>query len=230
MTKVFAVNSSHRKDKGNTALILNPFLEGMKEAGAKVDQFYSSSLRIGPCVGDFQCWSKTPGICHQRDDMDKVLESMRQAEIWVLGIPVYALMPGEMQNLMNRTMPLFNGITERREGRMVPQLREEVRIKKLVLVSSCYFWGLDNFEMVLAAAQKFSFYTKAESFFALLRPHALPFHMMIKEGKGKEIIGAASKAGYQLIQEGRIDSTLLDEISRPLLSPEDFLEQYGDMT
>lgn len=31
--KVLAINSSPRMDRGNTALILNPFLEGMKEAG-----------------------------------------------------------------------------------------------------------------------------------------------------------------------------------------------------
>jgi multimeric flavodoxin WrbA len=39
--KVLAINSSPRMDKGNTALILNPFLEGMKEAGAEVDLFYT---------------------------------------------------------------------------------------------------------------------------------------------------------------------------------------------
>ena len=35
--KVIAFNSSPRMDKGNTALILNPFLEGMREAGAEVE-------------------------------------------------------------------------------------------------------------------------------------------------------------------------------------------------
>jgi len=30
--KVFTVNASTRRDKGNTELIINPFLEGMKEA------------------------------------------------------------------------------------------------------------------------------------------------------------------------------------------------------
>jgi len=31
--KVLAFNCSPRMDNGNTALILNPFLEGMKEVG-----------------------------------------------------------------------------------------------------------------------------------------------------------------------------------------------------
>ncbi len=37
MVQVLAINSSPLMDKGNTALILDPFLEGMKEAGAEVE-------------------------------------------------------------------------------------------------------------------------------------------------------------------------------------------------
>lgn len=31
-------------------LILNPFLDGMKEAGAEVELFYTRKLRINPCT------------------------------------------------------------------------------------------------------------------------------------------------------------------------------------
>jgi len=36
-----------------TALILNPFLEGMREAGAGVELFYTRKLDIKPCTGEF---------------------------------------------------------------------------------------------------------------------------------------------------------------------------------
>ena len=67
--KVLAINSSPRMDKGNTAMILNPFLEGMREAGSEVELFYTSKLNIKPCTGEFNCWIKTPGECYQKDDM-----------------------------------------------------------------------------------------------------------------------------------------------------------------
>ena len=35
---VIALSASPKMDKGNTALILNPFLDGMREAGAKVER------------------------------------------------------------------------------------------------------------------------------------------------------------------------------------------------
>jgi multimeric flavodoxin WrbA len=42
-------------------MILNPFLAGMKEAGASVEVFYTRKLKIGPCNGEMSCWFKNPG-------------------------------------------------------------------------------------------------------------------------------------------------------------------------
>ncbi|MCK4722400.1 MAG: flavodoxin family protein [Dehalococcoidia bacterium] len=69
MTKVVAVNGSAMMDNGNTHLILEPFLEGLKETGAEVELFYTRKLDIKPCQGGFICWNKTPGECWQKDDM-----------------------------------------------------------------------------------------------------------------------------------------------------------------
>lgn len=53
--KVLAFNSSPNMGKGATASILDPFLEGMKEAGAEVEVVYVSKLNIKPCVGCYAC-------------------------------------------------------------------------------------------------------------------------------------------------------------------------------
>ncbi|MCJ7767984.1 flavodoxin family protein, partial [Candidatus Bathyarchaeota archaeon] len=47
-------------EKGNTAKILTPFLEGMKEAEASVELFYAKRLNVKPCTGEFHCWNKKP--------------------------------------------------------------------------------------------------------------------------------------------------------------------------
>ena len=57
--EVIAINASPRMDKENTALILEPFLEGIKEKGALVELFYTKKLKINPCHGVFTCWFKT---------------------------------------------------------------------------------------------------------------------------------------------------------------------------
>ena len=61
--KILAFNSSPKMDKGNTALILNPFLEGARAAGGDVEVFCTKTLNINPCQGEFNCWLKTPGKC-----------------------------------------------------------------------------------------------------------------------------------------------------------------------
>ena len=71
--QVIAINASPNMDKGNTALLLAPFLEGMAEAGAEVELFYTKKLHINPCQGEFNCWLKTPGRCVQKDDMSAIL-------------------------------------------------------------------------------------------------------------------------------------------------------------
>ena len=40
MTRVFAINGSPRASKVNTAAVLEPYLEGMMEAGAEVERLY----------------------------------------------------------------------------------------------------------------------------------------------------------------------------------------------
>ena len=54
--KVLAINGSPHMGEGNTAMILNPFLEGMREKGCDVEIFYTRKLKIGACNGDMSCW------------------------------------------------------------------------------------------------------------------------------------------------------------------------------
>ena len=134
-----AIDGSPQKDGGTTALVLNPFLTGMRSAGAQVDLMYARDMRIRPCDGDFACWFSTPGRCRYRD-MDDALSQLRESSIWVFGIPLFLPMPGEVQNLLNRLMPLHRGSLRVVEGRRMYAQRESgLRLKRMVLVSSCAF-------------------------------------------------------------------------------------------
>ena len=107
--KVLAFNSSPRKGKGNTALILDPFLEGMRESGAEVELFYNDKLKVKPCTGCFNCWLKTPGVCSHKDDMQWLLPKMRDADVIVYATPVYSYgMTGQMKNLIDRIAETTN--------------------------------------------------------------------------------------------------------------------------
>jgi multimeric flavodoxin WrbA len=103
MTKAVAINGSPRMEKGNTALILTPFIQGMMDAGAGVELLYASRLEVKPCsCGVMYCWDELPGECCIQDDMQSLYPRLKQADVLVLATPVYIPLPGAMQNVLNR--------------------------------------------------------------------------------------------------------------------------------
>lgn len=106
--KAIAINASPKMEKGNTAAILTPFLEGLREAGADVELFCTKEMEIRPCLGDLACWVKTPGTCCRKDDMQALLGKLAQADLWVLATPVYVDgMAGPLKNLVDRLIPMI---------------------------------------------------------------------------------------------------------------------------
>ena len=197
--------------EGNTAMILNPFLEGMKEAGADVDLFYTRKLKIGPCNGDMSCWFVNPGTCGQKDDMQMLLPKFKEADVIVWASPVYyAGVTGPLKNLMDRQLPLHI------EGEMGSKRQ------KIVLVSTCGAWEVSMFDPLLL--QMKTLYCRADGSCdfagALLRPMAEGMKEMIKAGETGLVEGvfrAAKEAGRQLAKEGKISEELQKEVSRDLM-------------
>ncbi|MBW2623581.1 MAG: flavodoxin family protein [Deltaproteobacteria bacterium] len=226
--KVLAINGSPNMDQGNTAEILKPFLEGMEEAGAEVEVLYTRKLNIKPCLGEFDCWLKTPGKCFQKDDMAEVLPKLAQADIWVLATPVYIDgVTGPMKNLMDRNIPLVEPFFELRDGHCRHPRREGTRPGKIALVSNCGFWEIDNFDPMIAHVKAWCKNADREFAGALLRPQGGAVRAMREMGAPVgDIIEAAKEAGRQLIREGKMSSETLDTVSRELMP----LEAYVQIT
>jgi multimeric flavodoxin WrbA len=117
LTRVVAINGSPKIEKGRTAKILTPFLEGMEKAGATVELFYAKRLNVKPCDGELYCWNKKLGECYIHDGMQPLYSKLHEADILVFATPVYAPLPGEMQNLINRIVPLMDPFLKRQNGR-----------------------------------------------------------------------------------------------------------------
>lgn len=234
MTKVVAINGSPRMQKGNTAMILTPFIEGMEEAGAEVELFYAKRLKVEPCTGGFICWHQKPGECHIKDDMQLVYPKLAQAEILVLATPVYSPLPGEMQNVINRLVPLLDPLLETREGRTRARFRQEVEIRKMVVVATGGWWEKANLDMVVRIVKEFARVASVEFAGAVLRPHAFLMRDSSATRKqaeltedGTAVVNAARRAGAELIKQGVMSEETLEMVSRPLLSQEDLRLRYN---
>jgi multimeric flavodoxin WrbA len=226
---VFAINGSPQMDKGNTAMVLAPFVEGMAESGAEVEVVYASRLKVKPCAcGEMSCWNSTPGECVIRDDMQTIYPKLRRADILLLATPVYIPLPGAMQNVINRLCPLLDPILEWRDGRTRARFRDDVRIRKMALVAVCGWWELGNFGTVVRIADELAEDASVEFAGSVLRPHA---HRMKADGEftddGLAVVEALRMAGRELIAEGRMNLDTLRAIARPLISEQEIRRRYA---
>ena len=228
--RVLAFNSSPRMEKGNTALVLTPLLEGMRESGAEVELFYTRRLKINPCLGCFACWLKTPGECAQKDDMKMVLGKMGEADILVLATPLYVDgMTGPMKNLLDRMIPGAQPFIEVRDGHCRHPGRGEHVPRKVVLVSNCGFWEMDNFDPLVVHVRAFCRNAAMEFAGALLRPHGEALRPMMEAGVPlDDIFEAAGEAGRQLVREGRMSPQTLAVVGREILPFETYLRFAND--
>jgi len=214
-------------EKGDTHKILTAFLDGMKDANATIETIFAKRYKIRPCLGEFQCWFEKVGKCIQKDDMEQLYPKFREADILVLAIPIYFPFPGEIQNLLNRLMPLVEPILEFHDGRTRAKFHDNVKISKIVLVSTGGWWEKENMTPIIDFVDHIAKDASVEFSGALLRPHAFLMDQY-KEQTG-EILAAAKRAGTQLIKEGRMSSDTLDVISKPLLPEKELRELYNKM-
>ncbi|MCX5796375.1 MAG: flavodoxin family protein [Elusimicrobia bacterium] len=219
--KVLALNSSPRMEKGNTALLLGPFLDGVRGAGAQVDLVYVRKLGIKPCTGCFSCWNKTPGRCPQKDDMEQLYTKLMGADVWVLATPLYECgMTGTLKVLLDRTVACHG-----------PGCADE-KPEKLVLVSSCGDWALERFDALVFYMRDLCKNIRKEKGCefagALLRPHAAAMKfMMDAKMPVADIFTSARQAGLQLVKNGRMEPETLANVARPLCTKQEFAEASG---
>lgn len=219
-------------EKGNTAMILNPFLEGMEEAGAEVDLIYTGKFNIHPCTGEFTCWFKTPGKCYINDDMQLVYPKIEEADIFVFASPLYVDgVNGPMKNFIDRMLPRVEPFIELRDGRFRHPVRGVAKERKMVLVSNCGFWEMENFDPLIVHMKAFCENASFDYAGALLRPHGIVMPEMVKMGMSPNDIFEASKdAGRQLVSEGEMKQETLDIVGRDLLPKNMYLQMANQET
>lgn len=231
MSKAVAINGSPRMDKGNTATVLGPFIQGMTDAGGEVELFYASRLKIKPCAcNDMYCWYDRPGECCIKDDMQLLYPKLKEADTLVLATPVYTPLPGGMQNVINRLCPQVKPLLETRGGRTRAGFREDVRTRRIVLVATGGWWEKENFGTIVRIVEELAETAGIEFAGAVLRPHAF----LMKEGNeltgdGKAVLAAVRKAGHELQSEGVMSRETLAAISRPLISEDGLIRRFKQM-
>jgi hypothetical protein len=148
--KLLVFNGSPRKSNGTTDVLLEAFIEGARSSGADVEKHHVVDLNINGCRGCFNCWWVTPGKCVQRDDMDKLLPAIADADVMLLGTPIYGRnVTHYLQKLLERTFVFSLPEMVAREGETSHPARIS-KFPRLVLAATCGFPDTSNFDIVRA--------------------------------------------------------------------------------
>jgi putative sterol carrier protein len=224
--KVLAFNGSPRGKQSNTDRILQPFLEGTREMGVETETIYLKDLDIKPCLGCFTCWTKTPGICVQKDDMLLLLEKIHHVDIMVYATPLYFFtVSGLMKNFMDRTIPLVDPhILKRGEHYDTHPPRYEDMLKRhIVLISNCGFPERENFS---ALVEMFHYFTKdpnSELVATILRPMG----ELLRQPELQSSLGwyfqAVHQAGREVVELGHITPETQAILDRELMPVENYV-------
>ena len=88
--KVCILMGSPRKD-GNTAALLTPFCEELKNAGTEIEIHWLYDLDIRPCIACRACQKDwTTFGCAQKDDGQILFQSIMASDLILLATPIYS--------------------------------------------------------------------------------------------------------------------------------------------
>lgn len=106
MSKNILVISTSLRNRSNSELLAEHFLEGAKASGNQVEKITLKDKTIAFCKGCLAC--QKFGKCVIEDDANGIAEKMKQAEVIVFATPIYYYeMCGQMKTLLDRANSLY---------------------------------------------------------------------------------------------------------------------------
>jgi len=144
---ILILNGSPKGEKSDTMKITKAFVEGINLNGDWNEDYINvKDSDINPCTGCFSCWTRTPGKCVLKDDMDGIIEKILSADVLIWSFPLYFFgMPSKIKSLLDRTLPLAcPELVKRDDGGYTHESRYKAKDQKTVLISACGFSSVVN--------------------------------------------------------------------------------------
>lgn len=189
--------------------MLSLFLEGMSD-NIELHKFYPHRMNIKPCTGCFTCWMKTPGVCVQQDDMAEILKWFEVADVIILACPLYVFgFTAQIKTVLDRIIPNVECYISSNEKGLSYHKRHHPKEQKLVLISSCGFPELDNFDALKQHYQVVANHMGKDA------------GMLLISGAGAQNVphlfdekyAAIKQAGKELVELGKVQQKTMDTIA-----------------
>ena len=222
--KIIVIHAAPRMETGNTQVILNPFLVGLRQEGARVDIAFLGKKDIKRCIGCFTCYAATPGKCVHDDDMPSLQERVRDADAMVLATPVYLDgMTSLAKTFLDRMVVFLDPHFTTDDVGVIHPLRWKFP-KSIFLVSVCGYPGLHNFDPLLMHVRNVARNFHSEFAGALLRPAIFSILLAKKyPERVNRVIDAVRESGVQLAKSGTVSEQTLRIAAEDICPPEELV-------
>ena len=227
--RITVFNGSPRGRNSNSHRIIEPLLEGAREAGAQTEEVFLIEKDVKQCRGCFSCWGETPGRCIINDDMAALIDLYLGSDYVGMATPVYGmLMTGLLKNFTDRFLPLATPHIRRNED---GSFYHEGRIRhfpKQFFIANSGFPGGHNFEL-LKAYQEIAKQAGASDI-------VLEIYRNTGEALGESsdrhpdlmrniaaFNEALKQAGREMVSTGQVSRDTVDRLHMPLISDDEYM-------
>lgn len=214
--KVTVINGSPRGSNGNTNVIIEKFLKGAGDAGAKTVNIQLSEKNINHCMGCHICWTKGPAQCVIIDDMLEIMMHMGDADVIVFASPVqFGNISGMLKVFMDR-MTMIGGPGEQQKPAVPADNSSQVKIPKLMMISSCGLDDTKEFDVtslwINRVAEKVHMDLSGEIYFTKSR--CLNENSDLFKDEKQEYFKLLEKAGYEMAAHMKLSPEVKDLLER----------------
>jgi multimeric flavodoxin WrbA len=115
--KITIINGSPDSGKYKLTNFLAELEQHLIATGLSVTTHLLSEKEIKTCVGCWNCWTKTPGICRHADDGPQILRDIINADLVIYASPlILGMLSAELKMFQDRTIPLLHPYIEIKNG------------------------------------------------------------------------------------------------------------------
>jgi len=153
--KILLISGSPRK-QGNTTSILRTVSDRVKDI-MEVQTINLSDLQVHGCSGCSHCQENLEEIgCVQKDDVEKLLHQLIDADIILYGTPLYGhSYSGQLKLFMDRHVAMFKFVDGNNKSVDEMDIRSFISGKPVGLIVSCQGPEEQNTELIKAQFDKF---------------------------------------------------------------------------
>lgn len=221
--KVLILNGSPKVGRSNTLNITKAFVSGFpSDTEVELVDIYKSDIK--PCLGCFSCWSKTPGECVIKDDMQEIYKKIEASDVIIESFPLYFFgMPSGVKAMTDRCLPFmlpYMGNIASGSASFHELSNEAMHEKRLVVISTCGY--VETAPMFPALLKQYDLICGEGGYTPIICPEGELFIAEKAKRQREGYLSDIKNAGAEFSQNLSLSDETMKKISVPMLSPKGF--------